>query len=190
MTLINVQFISKAGGLVSTAPYGQYSNWPLKVLTIENKVEYISYQPLPLLWFYQPDFWSNFLLLPIAFFTALAGQHQVGQPDRQLSALSAGFALDWGLRWEEERGDSDILHRLLTLSPEFWVLTSDYTRRNANTLTTLHITIMIAMDSRNGLFYCQCAFRFSSFFWHCKYLQVTCHWPVTIIGIKNFYRPC
>ena len=43
----------------------------------------------------------------------------VGQPDRQLSALSAGFALDWGLRWEEERGDSDILHRLLTLSPEF-----------------------------------------------------------------------
>ena len=43
MTLINVQFISKAGGLVSTAPYGQYSNWPLTVLTIENKVEYVSY---------------------------------------------------------------------------------------------------------------------------------------------------
>ena len=107
----------------------------------------------------------------------------VGQPDRQPSALSAGFALDWGLRWEEERGDSDILHRLLTLSPAL-------TRPgHANTLTTLHITIMIAMDSQNGLFYGHCTFRFSSFFWHCKYLQVTCHWPVTIIGIRNFYRP-
>ena len=88
--------------------------------------------------------------------------------------LSPGFALDWGLRWE----DSDILHRLPTLSRAL-------TRPGpANTLTTLHITIMItAVQWTRKMDPPIVTFRFSSFFWHCKYLQLRADLPLTFHDI-------